>query len=80
PDHLSKEREEMRLMSGALGSLNWQRSTKMMLRQWYGKTDVLTRYVKLVAASDNSAETAVRVLIDQWITQFDIPEVTCDRL
>lgn len=37
--------------------------------------DVLTRYVKLVAASDNSAETAVRVLIDEWITQFDISEV-----
>ena len=37
--------------------------------------DVLTRYVKLVATSDNSAETAVRVLIDEWITQFDIPEV-----
>lgn len=36
---------------------------------------VLTRYVKLVATSDNSAETAVRVLIDEWITQFDIPEV-----
>ena len=31
--------------------------------------------VKLVATSDNSAETAVRVLIDEWITKFDIPEV-----
>ena len=37
--------------------------------------DVLTRYVKLVATLDNSAETAVRVLIDEWITQFDLPEV-----
>ncbi len=37
--------------------------------------DVLTRYVKLVATSDNSAETAVRVLIDEWVTQFDLPEV-----
>jgi transposase InsO family protein len=37
--------------------------------------DVLTRYVKLVTASDNSAETAVRVLIDEWITQLDISEV-----
>ena len=38
--------------------------------------DVLTRYVKLVATMDNSAETAVRVLIDEWITQCDLPEVT----
>lgn len=37
--------------------------------------DVLTRYVKLIATSDNSAETAVRVVIDEWITQFDVPEV-----
>ena len=37
--------------------------------------DVLTRYVKLVATSDNSAETADRVSIDEWVTQFDIPEV-----
>ena len=37
--------------------------------------DVLTRYVKLVATLDNSAETAVQVLIDEWITQFDLPEV-----
>ena len=37
--------------------------------------DILTRFVKLVAATDNSAETAVRFLIDEWITQFDIPQV-----
>ena len=30
--------------------------------------DVLTRFVKLVSTTDNSAETAVRVLIDEWIT------------
>lgn len=35
----------------------------------------LTPYVKWVATSDNSAETVVRVLIDERISQFDIPEV-----
>ena len=46
------------------------------VQQWENTIqDVLTRYVKLVATLDNSAETAVQVLIDEWITQFDLPEV-----
>ena len=36
---------------------------------------ILTRYVKLVAILDNSAETAVQVHTDEWITEFNLPEV-----
>ena len=35
--------------------------------------DVLTRYVKLVPTRDNTANTAAKTLIDEWVTQFDIP-------
>ena len=34
-----------------------------------------TRYVKLVVTPDNLAETSVGVLLDAWISQFDMAEV-----
>ena len=37
--------------------------------------DVLTRYSLLVPAIDCTADTAARIILERWLTVFDIPEV-----
>ncbi|KAF0301512.1 hypothetical protein FJT64_003136 [Amphibalanus amphitrite] len=42
--------------------------------------DVFSRYLMLMPAEDNTAETAARLVYDRWICTFDVPLViTSDR-